>query len=90
MSIKLIIVFILSFSLALTENLPEDQVLESEQPENTLISDNTQIFEKSETSENDVSDSAENKLKLSDLLFEYLEIGKNFKNTEKYDLESGK
>jgi len=96
MSIKLIIVFILSFSLALTENLPENQVLESEQPENTLISDNTQISEKSETSkntqtsENDVSDSAENKLKLSDLLFEYLEIGKNFKNTERDDSESEK
>merc|ERR1711922_4975 len=42
------------------------------------------------TSENDVSDSAENKLKLSDLLFEYLEIGKNFKNTERDDSESEK
>merc|ERR1711922_104870 len=42
------------------------------------------------TSENDVSDSAENKLKLSDLLFEYLEIGKNFKNVEKDDSESEK
>jgi len=96
MSIKLIFVFALSFSLALTENLPEDQVLESEPPENTLISDNTQISEKSETSkntqtsENDVFDSAENKLKLSDLLFEYLEIGKNFKNTERDDSESEK
>merc|ERR1712200_403905 len=48
------------------------------------ISDNTQI------SENDVSDSEKNKLKLSDLLFEYLEIGKNFKNTEKDDSESEK
>ena len=54
------------------------------------ISKDSEASKNTQTSEIDVSDSGENKLKLSDLLFEYLEIGKNFKNTEKYDLESGK
>jgi len=79
MSIKFLFIFALSFVLAWSENLPENQVLESE---------NTQTFENIDISENAVSVSEKDKIKLDDLLFEYLELGNNFANGEKDDSES--
>ena len=73
MSYKFIFVFALLFSLALTESVSENQVLESEQPDNT------------QTSKNYVSDSLKDDIKLSDLLFEYLD-----ENNKKDVSEMGK
>ena len=80
MSIKYLFIFALSFVLAWSENLPEDQVLESE---------NTQTSENSDVSENAASVSEKDEIKLGDLLFEYLELGKNFENGEKDVSETG-
>ena len=59
MNTKTIFVFILSFALAWTENVSEDQVLETEKPENTQISESTQNFES--TVSNSVKDKIEQK-----------------------------
>ena len=86
MSIKYLFIFALSFVLAWSENLPEDQVLESE---NTQTSENSDVSENAQASENDVSVSERHKIKLDDLLFEYLDVGKNFENGEKDSSETG-
>ena len=80
MSIKFLFIFALSFVLAWSENLPEDQVLESE---------NTQTSENSDVSENAASLSEKDEIKLDDLLFEYLDVGKNFANGENDSSEIG-
>merc|ERR1739841_368123 len=75
MSINFLFIFALSFVLAWSENLPEDQVLESE---NNQSSENTQNSENSDVStERSASLSEKDEIKLSDLLFEYLDVGKN-------------
>jgi len=79
MSINFLFIFASLFSLAWSENLPGNQVLESE---------NTQTSENSDVSENAASVSEKDEIKLGDLLFEYLELGKNFENGEKDSSET--
>ena len=92
MSTKFLFVAALLFALAWSENLSVDQVLESE---NTHTSEINQNFVNSDVSENDqanenaVSVTEKDEINLSDLLFEYLDLSKNFKNDEKDSSETG-
>ena len=85
MKIRLSFVFALLFALVRTENLVENQVLESEKPDSTKVLDSSETSENTQISDNGASDLKKDKVNLSDLLFEYLD-----ENTKKDVSETGK
>ena len=85
MKVRLSFVFALLFALIRTENLVENQVLESEKPDSTKVLDSSETSENTQISDNGASDLKKDKVNLSDLLFEYLD-----ENTKKDVSETGK
>ena len=85
MKVRLSFVFALLFALVRTENLVENQVLESEKPDSTKVLDSSETSENTQISDNGASDLKKDKVNLSDLLFEYLD-----ENTKKAVSETGK
>lgn len=85
MKVRLSFVFALLFALVRTENLVENQVLESEKPDSTKVLDSSETSENTQISDNGASDLKKDKVNLSDLLFEYLD-----ENTKKDVSETGK
>ena len=85
MKVRLSFVFALLFALVRTENLVENQVLESEKPDSTKVLDSSETSENTQISDNGASDLKKDKVNLSDLLFEYID-----ENTKKDVSETGK